>query len=142
MTESRGAVLERLIVGWAGRLKPGVVDVTVEDAPMERVVRLKPTAAGGAAIVVRIGSYGGCGIYAGHGFGVEETRDGEWVLSVCEAVRRGLLRDRVSSWHGHLVKAQGVLRLPAGDTGSTFFHRWWLLPLGPRTEEIQYTPWD
>jgi len=141
VSESAGTILEKLIVDWVGTLPAGVVRWTVEEAPMERVVWIDPIRVGAASVVLRIADYGGCGVYAGEGLMIEEIRDAPGtIIQMCEGVRDGLLRERVWRWRNKSVIVHSDLELPSGHW-RTFVVRWWLLPLLPRKQEVQYRPW-
>lgn len=134
--------LEKQIRDWVEALPAGVVRLTVEQAEMERVMRVVPTRVGAASIVLRIADYGGCGVYAGEGFMIEELRDApERAIEICGGVRDGLLQEKIWWWRDKSVLVDSVLKLPSGQVRSSIARRWWLLPLMPRKQEVQYLPW-
>ena len=142
MSKAAGATLEKQILAWVETLPAGVVRLTVEQVEMERVMRMEPTRVGAASIELRIADYGGCGVYAGEGFMIEELRGApEMAIQICGGVRDGLLQERIWRWRDKTVLVDSVLKLPSGQLRSSIARRWWLLVLLPRKQEVLYPPW-
>ena len=105
---------------WAKGLPDGVARLEESEAPYEYVVRVIPRNPGSAGVTFRISEYGTFGLYVGAAIRIEDLPlTSEYVLEICEAVRRGEFVEETWSRGGALLKAIGVLRLPSGDLAGT-----------------------
>ncbi len=105
---------------WVQGLPDAVARIEETEAPHEYVVRVIPRNPRSAVVTFRISEYGTFGLYIGTAIRIEELPlTSEYILEICEAVRKGKFVEETWSRGGALLKASGVLQLTSGDLQGT-----------------------
>jgi hypothetical protein len=129
--------------GWINGLSSDTAVLHEEESEFEIVFRITPTNSRGCPVEFRFSGYGTFGLYIGKALSIEELPCSvDYVLDICESVRRGRVKQELWEWRGKLIRAKGEVVLSENriyDQGS--YHWLACLPIG-RHRVVQCEPWE
>jgi hypothetical protein len=101
---------------WFAGLSPGLATLQEKATEVEHILRLVPVNPRAAEVEFRVSHYGTIDIYFGKAGNVEEVdASSQLLVEVCEAIRRGAMRDSVRSLFGlNSPRQQGWISAGAG----------------------------
>lgn len=130
------------IRAWAAELPPGSARCSERSTRDEYVFRFEPPTEGAAVLEIRIGGYGGYGLYFGRVFAIEEVRWPEReLLDVLDAVRAGKLREEVWEWRARVRGLRGELQAPGRILYDRVIGHWPFSRLFGQRRWVSYSPW-